>query len=318
MRTHKASVLTLLILLASLFTYTQPLANATGAVTEISFPDGQLNVRWVLTINHPSTVNCDDYYKNCEFDVSISKKWIQDSTAGWQGLSQPNLPLSDWALSYSTYRYPNIVDGSGKEIAKIWAFIDKVNKQTTESVSLPYSGPTTIKFGMAKAESDFENRGFNVTGQGSINLIGPTEEQKRELAEELERAQDWYEETENDGFTSYFQISKGTSNDTVRVSCEKRKLNVVVMTPYASSFGWKGSGQYKFDNKKPVKFTYTVSRNFRGVFLNNPKNFTSGLLKAKDGFSFKMSSVLDTYVFEHSKGNFADYVKKFQSLGCKL
>jgi hypothetical protein len=317
-KTRKARVLSLLILLISSLTYTQPLARATDAVTEISFPDGEFNVRWILTIKHPSTVNCDDYYKNCKFDIFISTKWIQDLTAGLQGLSQPNLPKGDWANSNSTYDYPNIVDASGNEINKIIYFTSKINTEQKESVSLPYSGPTTVKFGMAKAKYDFYNRGFNVTGQGSIKLIGPTEAQKRELAEELERAQDWYEDTENDGFTSYFQISKGTSNDTVRISCEKRKLSVVVMTPYASSFGWRGSGQYKFDNKKPVTFSYTVSRNFRGVILNNPKNFTSGLLKAKDGFSFKMSSVLDTYVFEHTKGNFADYVKKFQSLGCKL
>jgi len=297
---------------------TIPSANSAESVTEISFPDGEFNVRWILTIRHPSSVNCDDYYKNCKFDISISTKWIQDLTAGFQGLSQPNLPKGDWATSNSTYDYPNIVDASGNEINKIIYFTSKINTEQKESISLPYSGPTTVKFAMAKARYDFYNRGFNVMGQGSINLIGPTEEQKNALAEELESAQDWFEDIENDGFTSYFQISKGISNDTVRVSCEKRKLSVVVMTPYASSFGWKGSGQYKFDNKKPVKFTYTVSRNFRGVFLNNPKNFTSGLLKAKDGFTFKMSSVLDTYVFEHSKGNFSDYVKKFQSLGCKL
>ena len=155
--------------------------------------------------------------------------------------------------------YKYLKDQSGRELGKI-IYMHQSNKQMTESVSFRYSEPTTVKFGMANAKFDFQNRGFKVTGQGSINLIGPTEAQKRESAEKYERSQDWYEETENDGFTSYLQISKGISNDTVRIICEKRKLSVVVLTPYASSVGWKGSGQYKFDNKKPVNFSYTVSR----------------------------------------------------------
>ena len=90
------------------------------------------------------------------------------------------------------------------------------------------------------------------------------------------------------------------------------------MTPYASSFGWTGFGEYKFDNQKPIKFSYIVARNFRGVYLKNPKTFTSRLVKSKNGFAFKMSSVEDSYVFEHSKGNIKKYEKKFQSLGCRL
>lgn len=307
-----------MILVASILIPISTGANAAETVTEVSFPDGEFNARWILTIKHPETVNCSDYYQNCSFEIIVTKKWVQDLSVGRQGMSVPYLPVSNNGYTNLTYDFLNIVDESGKELWKIISgtplFTDKA---VNEIITLGYDKPTKVKFGMASDQYMY-NRGFKVSGAGYVNLAGPTQEQKSALEEELVRAQDWYEESDDDGFTSYFQISKGISEDTVRIGCEKRKLYVVVLTPYASSYGWTGSGQYKIDKQKPTRFTYTVSRNFRGIFMNNPKSFTSKLLKSKENFSFKMSSVLETYSFEHTKGNISDYQNKFKSMGCSL
>ena len=308
-----------IILVASILTPISTVAKAAETVTEVSFPDGSFNVRWILTIKHPETVNCSEYYQNCSFEIVVTKKWVQDLSVGRQGGYAPYLPASNSGYTNLTYDFLNIVDESGKELWKIISGTPVyTDKSAKEFITLRYNQPTKVKFGMAEHTYGNFNKGFKVSGAGYINLEGPTQEQKSALEEELVREQDWAEESDDDGFTSYFQISKGWSDDTVRIGCEKRKLYVVVMTPYASSYGWTGSGQYKIDKQKPVKFSYTVSRNFRGVFMNNPKSFTSKLLKSKENFSFKMSSVLETYTFEHTKGNISDYQNKFKSMGCSL
>lgn len=305
-----------MILVASILTPISNVANAAQTVTEISFPDGDDNVRWIVTISHPETVNCSETFNKCSFDVEVGIKWIQDMSAGIQASSgKPSLPLGTYALPKWTYQYPRIVDERGKELTKIIPMPTRTTETERVQIKFEYGGPGKVKFGMTDPGY---NRGLTVTGAGYINLERLTEEQQSVEEEEIIRAQDWYEQSESDGFTSYYEISKGYGDDEVHIGCEKRKLYVNVFTPYALSIGWTGSGQYKFDNQKPIRFTYTVFRTLKGVSLNNPKAFTSKLLKSEENFSFKMSSVEGTYTFEHTKGNISDLKNKFKRRGCSL
>ena len=103
----------------------------------------------------------------------------------------------------------------------------------------------------------------------------------------------------------------------IYVSCEKKKLSVYLSIEYANSRVWRGIGQYKIDSGKISNFPYTVTRNFNGIYLDNPKTFIADLVKAKNKFTFKVSSSNGS-VLSFPKNDFLSYRSKFAKLGCKF
>jgi hypothetical protein len=135
----------------------------------------------------------------------------------------------------------------------------------------------------------------------------------------------WQKSEESDGFSKNYSIVMYSENDEyatgdfsrLEISCSAKKLLVNVKLEWPSSFGWKGSGQYRFDSGAGKKFTYRVDRSFDYIWLDNPKAFTAAFLKASDKSSFRVSNqYLRILVFP--KSNLKEYASKFKTLGCPL
>lgn len=135
----------------------------------------------------------------------------------------------------------------------------------------------------------------------------------------------WEENSDSDGFSTAFSVSIDSGDDefdtggysNLEIICSAKKLSVKVYLKYPSSFGWKGTGQYRFDSGPGKKFTYRVDRSFDSFWLDNPKAFTSAFLKAKNKASFKVSNqYLRILVFPKSNLNY--WAPKFKALGCPL
>ncbi len=135
----------------------------------------------------------------------------------------------------------------------------------------------------------------------------------------------WEKTDDSDGFSSSFSVSIDSGDDefdtggysNLEITCSAKKLSVNVYLKYPSSFGWKGSGQYRFDSGSGKKFTYRVDRSFDSFWLDNPKAFTSAFLRAKSKASFKVSNqYLRILVFP--KSNLNIWAPKFKASGCPL
>lgn len=136
----------------------------------------------------------------------------------------------------------------------------------------------------------------------------------------------WEYIEKDDGFDSYFSISmkpddedeNNTSGSNVQIYCDKKKIEVYVWVPYASSFGWNGTGQVAFDRAASKKVNYLLQRNFDGVMLKDAKTFMRNLVKAREKFSFKIPTVEGYEILVYPKGNLLEYRSIFANAGCKF
>lgn len=138
----------------------------------------------------------------------------------------------------------------------------------------------------------------------------------------------WEVETKNDGFTSYFSIimypDEDDANATagpesyLQVYCMKKQISVYVWVEYADSFGFSGSGQYRFDAGKSSTFKYTLQKDMDGVVLNETKSFMANFVKAKRSVSFKIPTVDGYELGVYPKADLLNYRKTFAAKGCKF
>jgi hypothetical protein len=131
----------------------------------------------------------------------------------------------------------------------------------------------------------------------------------------------------DDGFSSSLNIyasphpdpkTSAKQEDWVSISCSKKKLSVIVLFEYPYSVGWVGQGQVLFDKGKASKFKFTVSRDFKYLSLNSPKDFLAKLVKSKTSFSLKVPLVSGSKLGTYAKGDLSTYKSKFSKAGCKF
>ena len=79
-----------------------------------------------------------------------------------------------------------------------------------------------------------------------------------------------------------------------------------------------GTVQVKFDTGKIVSYKLTSSTSRKGIFLNNPKTFSTALSKAKSKVALKFSSSRGIIVLQFPVADFAQSKKTFTSAGCKF
>lgn len=135
----------------------------------------------------------------------------------------------------------------------------------------------------------------------------------------------WVNSSDSDGFSSTFKLGMDSADDefstgqysNLEIGCTAKKLSVSVYFKYASSVGWKGSGLVRFDNGSAKKFTYRVDRSFDYFWLDNPRAFTSQLLKAKNKVSFKVANQY-ARILVFPKSNLNQWTKKFKEAGCPI
>lgn len=138
----------------------------------------------------------------------------------------------------------------------------------------------------------------------------------------------WEVATKNDGFTNYFSIvmypdgddenASAEDDSYLQIFCQKKKISVYVWVEYADSYGFSGSGQYRFDSGKSTTFKYTLQKDFDGIVLNETKSFMASLVKAKNYVSFKIPTVDGYELGVYPKADFLDYRKTFAAKGCKF
>lgn len=137
----------------------------------------------------------------------------------------------------------------------------------------------------------------------------------------------WTLDESDDGFSSSLYIylsphpgpnSSAKQEDWVAISCSKKKLSVIVLYEYPYSVGWGGQGKVLFDKGKPSTFKFTVSRDFRYLSLNSPKDFLAKLVKSKTSFSLKVPLVSGSKLGTYAKGDLSTYRARFTKAGCKF
>lgn len=136
----------------------------------------------------------------------------------------------------------------------------------------------------------------------------------------------WEYEDFNDGFDKYISIRMDKDSDSsntlyeadVQIICEKKKFFVYLWIPYASSSGWSGSAQVRFDSSSPRKVSYWLQRNFNGVYLKDGRTFMTQLVKTKSKFAFKIPTVRGSETASYFTGNILEYRPIFSKAGCKF
>jgi hypothetical protein len=135
----------------------------------------------------------------------------------------------------------------------------------------------------------------------------------------------------NDGFDRVVEGSVGVDNSDTEnnsydfrlyVRCTSKKLEVFAASTfdlfYESAYKSGGSIQVKFDSGKIAKYKFTKSTSNKGLFLNNPKTFSTALSKAKSKVALKFSSSRGIIVLHFPVSDFAQNKKTFSTAGCKL
>jgi hypothetical protein len=141
----------------------------------------------------------------------------------------------------------------------------------------------------------------------------------------------WDVDDDNDGFDRVVTAGIEVDNSTITnnpydfnliVRCTSKKLEVFAASTYdlfsesASKVG--GTVQVKFDTGKIVNYKLTSSTSRKGIFLNNPKTFSTALSKAKSKVALKFSSSRGIIVLQCPVADFVQSKKTFTSAGCKF
>ena len=164
--------------------------------------------------------------------------------------------------------------------------------------------------------------GFGYEYFSLFSLDGETEIDSEEKC----RITTWDYSKSNDGFAKYFSISMSPDDEDetntgisdIQIYCDKKKIEVYVWVEYADSYGWKGSGQVRFDSGTPRKLPYLLQKDFDGVVVTETKTFMQNLVKAKSKVSFKIPTVDGYEVLVYPKGNLMEFRPVFAKAGCKF
>lgn len=143
----------------------------------------------------------------------------------------------------------------------------------------------------------------------------------------------WLDWSSDDGFTKYAQLGVISSNSDYRsgirvkyyldIICSSKRLSVHVYSGplgiYADSniYG-NGSGQVKFDNRKPSSFKYERDDNMDGVWVSDASAFMKKFMKAKSTVSFKISGIDGPAIATFPKTDFIYGVSSLRERGCKV
>lgn len=135
----------------------------------------------------------------------------------------------------------------------------------------------------------------------------------------------------NDGFDRVVEGSVGVDNSDTEnnsydfrlyVRCTSKKLEVFTASTfdlfYENAFKSGGSIQVKFDTGKIANYRFTKSTSNKGLFLNNPKTFSTALSKAKSKVALKFSSSRGIIVLHFPVADFSQNKKSFSTAGCKI
>ena len=135
----------------------------------------------------------------------------------------------------------------------------------------------------------------------------------------------------NDGFDQVIETSVEVDNSDTEnnsydsrlyVRCTSKKLEVFAASSfdlfYVSAYKSGGPIQVRFDSGKITSYKFTKSTSNKGIFLNNPKTFSTALSKAKSKVALKFSSSLGFIVLHFPVADFAQSKKTFTSAGCKF
>ena len=135
----------------------------------------------------------------------------------------------------------------------------------------------------------------------------------------------------NDGFDRVVEGSVGVDNSDIEnnsydfrlyVRCTSKKLEVFAASTfdlfYESAYKSGGTIQVKFDSGKITNYKFTKSTSNKGLFLNNPKTFSTALSKAKSKVALKFSSSRGIIVLHFPVADFAQSKKSFSTAGCKI
>ena len=193
----------------------------------------------------------------------------------------------------------------------------KNKKLAITAVLLLFFSQLSLNTAKAADECGFGYEYFSLFSLDGMTEIDP---------EEKCRIATWDYEKKRDGFSNYFSISMDPDQDeedntgysSVKIYCDKKRIEVYVWVEYANSFGWSGTGQIKFDDASPKKFNYLLQKDFDGVMLNDAKNFMLNLVKVKEKFSVKIPTVNGYQVLIYPKGNLLEYRPMFAKAGCKF
>jgi len=135
----------------------------------------------------------------------------------------------------------------------------------------------------------------------------------------------------NDGFDRVVEASVGVDNSDIEndpydfrlyVRCTSKKLEVFAATTYElfyeNAYRSGGPTQVRFDSGKIANYKFSKSTSNKGIFLNNPKTFSTALGKAKNKVALKFTSSRGITVLHFPVGDFAQSKKAFSSAGCKF
>jgi hypothetical protein len=135
----------------------------------------------------------------------------------------------------------------------------------------------------------------------------------------------------DDGFDRVVEGSIGVDNSDTEnnsydfrlyVRCTSKKLEVFAASTfdlfYENAYRSGGSIQVKFDSGKITNYRFTKSTSNKGLFLNNPKTFSTALSKAKNKVAVKFSSSRGIIVLHFPVADFAQSKKTFSTAGCKI
>lgn len=164
--------------------------------------------------------------------------------------------------------------------------------------------------------------GFGYENFSLFSLDGETEIDSEEKC----RITTWSFSESDDGFAKYFSISMSPDDEDetntgisdIQIFCDKKKIEVYVWVAYADSYGWKGSGQVRFDSGAPKKLPYLLQKDFDGIVVAEPKTFMQNLVKAKSKVAFKIPTVDGYEVLVYPKGNLLKFRPIFGKAGCKF
>ncbi len=143
----------------------------------------------------------------------------------------------------------------------------------------------------------------------------------------------WLDWSSNDGFTKYAQLGVISSNSDYRsgirvnyyldIICIAKRLSVHIYSGplgiYADAniYG-NGSGQVKFDNRKPSSFKYERDKDMDGVWVSDASAFMKKFMTAKSTVSFKILGIDGPAIATFPKTDFNYGISSLRENGCKV
>jgi len=135
----------------------------------------------------------------------------------------------------------------------------------------------------------------------------------------------------NDGFDRVVEASVGVDNSDTEnnpydfrlyVRCTSKKIEVFAASTfelfYENAFRSGGPTQVRFDSGRIANYKFSKSTSNKGIFLNNPKTFSTALSKAKNKVALKFSTSRGITVLHFPVADFAQSKKTFATAGCKF